>query len=132
MARPEEPEFLHNLKEDLGAETEAGYLASVREKMRQLKGKGENPHWEGINIDELTDEDVLLFDDFTKGILDKEEVAGYWRGHASEAAQSGGHFIADSRRNLLAMISNYLIGGAGKEKHLKKHPEDRDNMPMAA
>jgi hypothetical protein len=132
MARQEEPKFEYDLKKDLGAEEETDYLASVREKMQREKSRGENPHWENINIDELTDQDVMLFDDFARGILGKEDLLNYWRDHQSEAEESGGKFIADSRRNLLAMILNRFIGGEGKEKHLKKYPEDRDNLPMAA
>ncbi len=125
--------FERDNKKSLGAakETEE-YVASIRETMKKEKTLSKDPHWKNIDIDELTDEDVLLYDEFIKGILDKKEVMNYWRGCQSESEDSSRDFFTDSRRNLLAMILNKFISGESREKYLKKHPEDHKGFLTTA
>jgi hypothetical protein len=110
------------------------YAEKIRQRLADFKENGMDRHFEGINPNELTMEDLMAVDKLTKGELDEkseafkryhDDVSTYLRKYAEEFKKDARdpNFntskINDSRENLRAWIINKLVD----RKLEQKHPE---------
>ena len=99
------------------------YAEKVRERLRDLKNKNADIHFESINPDELTYDDLMIADKFQKGNLSKKEFNEYrerLQSYIDLAKRDNGenfNLLKDSRVNLSAWILNKMIISEFKEKH---------------
>jgi hypothetical protein len=130
------------IDQDLGGEFSPEYLTAIREKMTVAKKIQADPHWEDIEIAELTDDDIKLWDECEKGILTPEQFVEYYQRVKAAAGEvvfkridkSGDarQLITTSRRNLLAMINHKFINSQAQDITAKKHRDRYDEFHMAA
>ncbi len=99
------------------------YAEKVRECLRDLKNKNADIHFESIDPDELTYDDLMIADKFQKGNLSKKEFNEYrerLQSYIDLAKRDNGenfNLLKDSRVNLSAWILNKMIISEFKEKH---------------
>ena len=99
------------------------YAEKVRERLRDLKNKNADIHFESINPDELTYDDLMIADKFQKGNLSKKEFNEYrerLQSYIDLTKRDNGenlNLLEDSRVNLSAWILNKMIIFEFKEKH---------------
>ena len=95
----------------------------MRERLRDLKNKNADIHFESINPDELTYDDLMIADKFQKGNLSKKEFNEYrerLQSYIDLTKRDNGenlNLLEDSRVNLSAWILNKMIIFEFKEKH---------------
>lgn len=91
------------------------YAESVRETLREQKMKKADNHFENIDLDDLTDEDLIIFDKLQKGNLTEEEFNDYRKSlnpyFRQERQLKGDKYnsLKDSRSNFSAMIANKIM-----------------------
>ncbi|MFH0820094.1 MAG: hypothetical protein V1892_03605 [bacterium] len=52
-------------------------IENLRKDLQQEKEKGADSHWKGINVPELTMEDLMIYDKWKKGTLVPQEFNSY-------------------------------------------------------
>jgi len=113
------------IKEDL-AENNKSYLDELRSEITELKEKNLDPHCKLINPQQLTDEDLMVFDKFKKGELQEGDFENYRRNlqlyFYSQKEALGEQFssLKDSRSNFLAMLLNKVI-----DRNIQKNREGK-------
>jgi len=112
------------IEQDLGGEFSPEYLMAVREKMAIAKKTQTDPHWEDIKIEELTDDDIKLWDEFEKDILMQGQFTNYYQRVKANATTS--------QLNLFAMIRNKFIEHQARDIIAEKHGHRDDEFHLAA
>lgn len=102
-----------NSEMDVVDEIAKEYAEKVRDYLRQLKDKKENAHFDDINIDELTHDDLIIADKFRRGILSNVEFQEYCKGlkpyfDLKRKEEKDFKIFKDSRANLEGWIGNQL------------------------
>ncbi len=100
-----------------------GYMEKLRSEILEFKNKNLDIHLSHINPDDLTEEDLIIFDKAKKYNLSKEEFKTYkekLKDYFVEQKRITGKFdpLSDSRSNFAAMITNMIIS---EEEVLKHH-----------
>lgn len=98
-------------------------IEELRSEILELKDKNLDIHLSRINPDDLTEEDLIIFDKAKKYNLSKEEFKTYkekLKDYFVEQKRITGKFdpLSDSRSNFAAMITNMIIS---EEEVLKHH-----------
>ena len=102
------------------------YAENVRKKIAEEKENQSDIHLSKINPDELTYQDLMIYDKFTKGNLNEEDLVPYCedlRKHFDSQKEKLGDkfdYLSDSRANFLAMLRNKIIS-----RRLEKPPAQR-------
>lgn len=99
------------------------YMEKLRSEILEFKNKNLDIHLSHINPDDLTVEDLVIFDKAKKYNLSKEEFKTYkekLKDYFIEQKRITGKFdmFSDSRSNFAAMITNMIIS---EEEVLKHH-----------
>lgn len=99
------------------------YMEELRSEILEFKNKNLDIHLSRINPDDLTVEDLIIFDKAKKYNLSKEEFKTYkekLKDYFVEQKRITGKFdpLSDSRSNFAAMITNMIIS---EEEVLKHH-----------
>ena len=101
------------------------YAEKVRDYLRQLKDKKADVHFNDINIDELTHDDLIIADKFRKGILSNIEFQEYCKGlkpyfDLKIKEEKNFKIFKDSRANLEGWIGNKLMVLTAKTEKIKR------------
>lgn len=108
------------------------YAETVRDYLRGLKNQKADIHFESIDPDELTYDDLMIADKFTKNDLSEKEFKKYrerLQAYIDSAKEESGdkvNVLENSRVNLSAWILNKMIISKFKEKHPESHAEKID------
>ena len=116
-----------NFQPEKQKEIDVKHLEELRDFLYEQKEKRKDPHFDFIDVDKLTDGDLMIFDKLKKHNLTNKEFEEY-RNHIKnyineQENQKGNNFKPqdDSRSNFEAMISNKMV----EEEYFRRHPEKR-------
>jgi len=130
------PELKSNVEIELD-DIAKEYAEKVRDSLKDQQEKGADTdlfgksgaaelHMNKIDFNDLTYDDLMIFDKFNKGDLSKEDFDSYGqrlKEYFDKQKEEKGEdfsFFEDSRSNFQAMIRNGLI----ERTDMKKHPEN--------
>ena len=114
------------------------YAKKLRDSLRTQKNAKTDNHFENINPDELTNDDLIIFDKFQKNILADNEFKKYREKldqyFTSQRQKKGKDFdfFKDSRSNFSAMILNQIINRQIQKKSSEESVGNNEKKANAA
>ena len=102
-------------------EVVGNYAENLRKALREQKIKKTDPHFEDIDPNKLTNDDLIIFDKFQKNTLTDKEFSEYQGGLKNyfrlqrQLKKEKFNALKDSRSNFSAMIVNKIMAKRAEE-----------------
>ena len=88
----------------------------IRIDISEEKEKSNDPHFQNIEPDELSYDDLIVWDKYRKGVLSEKYFFDYYQKLLGGIEKTNEEIKADSRRNFAALILNKTIAEQAKRK----------------
>ena len=92
------------------------YGEQIRIDISKEKEKSNDPHFQNIEPEKLSYDDLIVWDKYRKGILSEKYFFDYYQKLLGGIGKTNEEIKADSRRNFAALILNKTIAEDAKRK----------------
>jgi len=88
----------------------------IRMDISAEKDKSNDPHFQNIEPDKLSYDDLIVWDKYRKGVLNEKYFFDYYQKLLGGIGKTNEEIKADSRRNFAVLILNKTIAEEAKRK----------------
>jgi len=97
-------------------DTARASVEQIRMDISAEKDKSNDPHFQNIEPDKLSYDDLIVWDKYRKGVLSEKYFFDYYQKLLGGIEKTNEEIKADSRRNFAALILNKTIAEDAKRK----------------